>query len=179
MSPEFNLHHSKWINNHTNSASKRAIVDIHKVLWHSIICTLINKYLDTLKNTLIYTLEYNQAHICMIFFPAPLIEKKNKTGKMGYILRADGRGFTVEGLVHQPLCGLPTDGFPVRSRPRVNISILILYSLSRSPSACTHLFHSSKSRWYFLSKCYIHGKKKCFPQTLNAKNLPNGDSLNS
>lgn len=105
------------------------------------------------------------------------INRKKKTGKMGYIQRADGRGFAVEGLVHQPLCGLPTDGFPVRSGPWVNISILILYSLSRSPSAYTHLFHSSKSRWYFLSVTYI--EKKCFPQTLNVKNSPNGDSLNS
>lgn len=39
MSPEYSLHHSKWIDNHTNSDSKRAIVHIHEILWHSKICT--------------------------------------------------------------------------------------------------------------------------------------------
>lgn len=61
--------------------------------------------------------------------------------KVGYFQRAGSRGITVEGLVHQPLCGLPTDGHSVRTGPWVNIICILNNSQSRSRSAFPHLLY--------------------------------------
>lgn len=87
----------------------------------------------------------------------------NRTTNMEgrFIFRGlNAEGITAGGLVHKPLCGLLTDGHSVRPGPWVNIICISNHSLSRSRSACSHLFHScSKSRCYILFvcvKCQIH-----------------------